>query len=878
MSTLDYILDEPLPINQDFELLKKQGLAYIQQYCSNEWTNLNPSDPGITILDELCFALTELGYCNDFSVNDILTTSNGQLTVSDQFYLPQTILTTSPVTINDYINYIIDGINTIKNVQISTNTLPNTIIRSYITYLLVDQSIPPEQYNALCNQALYYLNKQRNIGEIFSLPTVLTTTPFLIKGNIEIEDAAAYNKILTLIQNKIQEYIFPEVLQKGYDQLIESGIPGNEIFNGPLLKNGWVPPNSDVEKRDQLSIVELTGLMVSVPGVSSVSAISFADTSTGNSVAVTGDKVLSIDIINSASNGLTISCKGQILNNGSNSQLKTKISKTSEPAINIELGASVNTQTDVPQGKYRDINNYYSIQNTFPEIFAVGADAIVANTSDFQMAQSRQLKGYLTLFDQVLANQFSQLANIDKLFSFKNSHSGTPSDRHEYYAAKDDYDKEHPQYPVPYLTFSPTYFYQSLYEVPHIKPLLKDNDTFKFGIALQSGKELEKESWIAYQQDPYNPYIKGLMNFIEEEKCSLVRRNNILDHLLARHGESPMVIDAIIEGSIYSGDTLKDKVIFKSLYLQNLGLLSYYRQKAYNYNTATRIMAKIEEVDADFEQKILGGNSMDFVFDSAKIDALEKLTEQDFINYSALELKLNLLFGLRVLYRNYIADNYKQKLQIKLAMWIIQYRKGVILIENSLLAAPIVYDVIIKENLLGEFIYWRISLLLDVDQSTAVDQFFSSGDHDDLALQLLLGFITVNDVVYPVMKIEGSVPEEIIFEQVFDTNSIYWATEKFFDHNIELIFPAFVFPEEIRVVFKQRLDIFLQNTLPVQVTCKCHFVDADVLEPLIEAYMGWHDTLIFTEEKPTSQIPIKNYAAILTELLIKINLDENEQK
>ena len=38
----------------------------------------------------------------------------------------------------------------------------------------------------------------------------------------------------------------------------------------------------------------------------------------------------------------------------------------------------------------------------------------------------------------------------------------------------------------------------------------------------------------------------GLKNFIEDDEVSLSRRNEMLNHLLARHGESPIMIDAII--------------------------------------------------------------------------------------------------------------------------------------------------------------------------------------------------------------------------------------------------------------------------------------------------------------------------------------------
>ena len=126
MSTITHIIDDKLPISQDFKMLKDEGLAFIQKYIGNQWTNFNPSDPGVTILDQVCYALTELGYCNDFPVEDILTLPNGQLQLNNQFYLPQNILTTSPVTAQDYIKYIVDGVTGVKNAVIIPAVVNNS--------------------------------------------------------------------------------------------------------------------------------------------------------------------------------------------------------------------------------------------------------------------------------------------------------------------------------------------------------------------------------------------------------------------------------------------------------------------------------------------------------------------------------------------------------------------------------------------------------------------------------------------------------------------------------------------------------------------------------------------------------------------------------
>lgn len=887
MSTPAYIIDNKLPLNQDFKSLKEEGLAYIQEYSNDAWTNLNASDPGVTILDQVCFALTELGYCNDFPVKDILTGPDGKLHFKNQFYLPEDILTTSPVTTLDYIKYIVDGVNGVKNaIIISAPYTGSADINVYQLYLLIDKLITePKAIENVCKATYFYLNASRNLGEIFRMPLPFQVASHFFTGEIEIENEAQLGTILAAIDSGISNYIFPAVIQSGYQQLLQSGFDINEIFNGPLLQHGWIPDDHISEKKNQLNTIQLTGIIKAVPGIKLVSGLSF-DNATPSCYQVSSqqNELLVIDLRKSIIHGLKIFCHGKQIANPSKTKTTAVPARPVLADQNIQLGAAVRVQTEVPSGKYRNINTYYSIQNTFPEVFAVGADAITSNAPGFQIAQSRQLKGYLTLFDQVMANQFSQLANVGRLFSFKNSLTGDPSDKEEFYAVKDKYEKEHPEYPVPYLTFSPTYFYQSLYNVPHIRPLLKDNDVFKFGTEAESAKELDHRSWVEYKRDPYNAYIRGLMEFMEEDRNSLERRDAILNHLLARHGESVIMINTIIDGSIYTGDSVKDRVIFKSLYLQNLGLLSYYRQKAYSHFGANKISATTKDVPLNFEQHILSGYTRDFIFNSHKIDHIEKLREQDFIDYAAIELKLNMLFGLKVQYKNFIADHYegtKNKENIKLAFWMIKERRGAIFIETALLTNYLDFEIILAEDpQLGP--YYQVNENLDYEQVMAITQAHLNNTGAELNDQLHQGFFTIGDSKYTFTT--TSTPGAQIKWYKWITETDYFFTVrikagkeienvedlKLFDNKLEIIFPAFI-PQFNTPAFKNRLNFFLQNALPVQLDFSCYFAKADFLGRAIPAFANWHNALRYDDKGPAPEAERGQTAGVLAALIDEIN-------
>lgn len=788
------IIDEPLPLSQDFAQLKLLGLKYIQEHSGNNWNNLNPNDPGVTILDQVCYALTELGYVNGFPMADILTRKDGKLQIKDQFYLPEEMLTTTPLTPDDYRKYIIDGVAGVTNVEIVPVSADPPASGVYDVYLQIDESITGRDH--ACKATNYYLNKRRNLAEFFNEPKALHKKRYHISGRIDVASELNLGNILSQLNALIRNYIFPDVKLQSYTDLRAAGMDTNGIFNGPLLLRGWIPASSLGRKRDELYIFELFDLISLVPEITGATGLDLVQLNDPSGIVYPPvASIITVDVIGSVKSGaLRIFYKDQELSFTHN-ELSGIQPRNATAEKNIMFGAALHIQTDLPEGTYRDIESYYSIQNTFPEIFAVGADAVEYDAPPAQIAQSRQLKGYLTLFDQVLANQFSQLANLDRLFSFRNTI--TDEDRRMRHLER--------RFPAPYKTFVSTFYYQPLYHVPHIKPLLKDSNTYDFGFDIIDRKQREEKSWVEFKKDPYNAYIRGLMDFMEEEHNSILRRNEILDHLLAQNGESPYIINELIDPLLYAGDQLKGQIIFKSLYLQNLGLLSYYRQKAYNYIGATKISPDVEPVSEGFEERILGGNTYDFIFMSGRIDWLEKIRKQDFINYSALELKLFLLFGLRIQYLNYISYSLQgspgytetHTEEMALAQWMIRQRRGVIMIETGLL------------------------------------------------------FRFVNHI-----------PELMEL-----------AKHKVFSHELLLFFPAFV-PPFGTGPFDQRLRLFFQSSLPVQVRAKAFFIERPALKLLIEFFCNWHNAMLYKGADPVSDISFATHVELLVRFII--STDETE--
>src|SRR6056297_2293023 len=99
----------------DYSFLRKKGQEYIEQLASDIWTDYNEHDPGITILEMLAYALTDLGARIEMPLENLLAPEDGSTgKIEEQFFNASEILPSNPVTEADYRKLFID-IEGVKN-------------------------------------------------------------------------------------------------------------------------------------------------------------------------------------------------------------------------------------------------------------------------------------------------------------------------------------------------------------------------------------------------------------------------------------------------------------------------------------------------------------------------------------------------------------------------------------------------------------------------------------------------------------------------------------------------------------------------------------------------------------------------------------------
>ncbi|MFL5730794.1 MAG: hypothetical protein ACJ75J_15000, partial [Cytophagaceae bacterium] len=110
MSTSLTIPKDPVyPPSMDWQFLRREGIRQIEKLGSDIWTDYNLHDPGITILEILSYAITDLGYRCNMPPADLFSGGKGT-----SFFTASRVLACGPVTALDLRKLLVD-IPGIKN-------------------------------------------------------------------------------------------------------------------------------------------------------------------------------------------------------------------------------------------------------------------------------------------------------------------------------------------------------------------------------------------------------------------------------------------------------------------------------------------------------------------------------------------------------------------------------------------------------------------------------------------------------------------------------------------------------------------------------------------------------------------------------------------
>jgi hypothetical protein len=520
------ITDDPMKqAGMDWNFLRAQGLELIQRMVGHVWTDYNLHDPGITILEVLCYAITDLSYRLEYDMQELLAVNPNDKNKFKQFFSAKEVLSANPLMISDYKKMLID-LDCVKNAWLSIQD--NGLFDVLIDLDVMRNDAVNEARDIDINLIKRKLHVNRNLCEDFKNIIFLEPVYVNIYLEIDVKSTTNIQRLKNKIFCEIEKYISYSIPKYSLEQMLKKGLPNEEIFDGPILEKGFVD-NSDMELLDRKTTIHIANVIKIIMKNKEVKNIKniYFEKQSGNNTEKQKEKwKVSADDVHQALKFDKINSKIKFFKKNiicDDTNINENISESSNSIYTLDADIKI------PKCEYRDLASYETIQNEFPINYGIGEKGLPVSASKERKAQAKQLKAYLILFDQILANYFAQLDHFKYIF-----------------AVEQNTNKD--------ISVFETYFNQSLPE----------------------------EAW---KQDFPDMYQKRVL--LEEQDIAFERKNKILDHLLSVFGEKFLeyrICSNYIGSASETNQQKEEKYLIRKCdFLKNLAQIRMSRNKSFDY-------------------------------------------------------------------------------------------------------------------------------------------------------------------------------------------------------------------------------------------------------------------------------------------------------
>lgn len=466
-------LDRPVvdPTALDPRALFTLGLSHIQSLASRVWNDYNLHDPGITTLELLCYAITDLSYRASLPIEELLADKTGsEAAMIAQFGSAARLLPMRPLTRQDYRKLLID-LPGVRNAWLQPEPLryfADTIqgkllrdpppeqpgvqeVRIAGLYQPVLELEPDADPPTILANVVAVLHRNRNLCEDFAAPAIVTPQSFNLCAEIELTPDAVVATVQAAILARVERYLAPPLGRYTLKEMLERSQPDGSpytvdaILDGPLPRLYGTHPQTGqlelsipayeaeaaqkqlgtlysrgfiddsellaAELRTRIYLSELIGIITEIPGVVAIRDILISPTHAKEPQA---DRwVVAVQAGHRAT--LRAGVSRLVFYKR---QLPVTADFTPPPSDGKRPPLRpADVDVAIPRGTWRQPTEYYSVQNHFPANYRLSELGPPAHTDDRRYNQILQLRGYLLFFDQLMANYLAQLAHVRELFS-----------------------------------------------------------------------------------------------------------------------------------------------------------------------------------------------------------------------------------------------------------------------------------------------------------------------------------------------------------------------------------------------------------------------------------------------------------------------------
>ena len=520
-----------------FDSLKNQGFSLAQQFSGQQWTDYNLHDPGVTILEQLIYAITDLVYRTEFDVEDCLSREDGSIDLDYQaLHAPEKVLPCRPTTVLDYRKAILNAVSEVDNVWLTPAVAcadKQSYLGLYDIHVKLEQGLAQEFIAAAMDKIYHVYAGARNLCEDVANISLVENVDYELCCYVEVSTARRPADILAEIYFECSRRLASGIAIHNFDHDEYRKKPLDEVFSGPFTNHGLFRDEDFSANQAEFVVSNLFTVINAIQGVEQITKLClekdgecFYDSIECNSP----EQAFCLSIPESSEQiKVVLSANGRTLP-VSLDDMKAKYNE-----MNFKYHSLRSTLQDLsqlyqtPRGVLRPLAMYYSIQNQFPAVYAINAYGVPESAAPDVKARARQLKSYLVIFEQLLANYLANLASIKTLFSVEREQRSTYST----------------------AVLDPK-------QIADLESVYPDNPLETFG-----------------------RIIEKFDNYTD-------RKNRLLDYLLALYGESFTQNSLRHFNYYYSKDDVEQTIIDNKIdYLQSIIKLGQDRAAAPNYSGAS---------------------------------------------------------------------------------------------------------------------------------------------------------------------------------------------------------------------------------------------------------------------------------------------------
>lgn len=530
-----------------YDFLRAEGLRTLQALAGDVWTDYNDHDPGVTLLEQLCYAMTDVAYRIDLDMGDLLAYEKGRS--FEYRYGPTEILTTNPVTLIDIRKVVIDVIG-VKNAWVEKVRQPQpplyyhtddcslhlldadnsepVVVKGLYRIIFEKEEFSQQTGPELLAKVKNRLHACRGLCEDFEEIQLLDAEAVQLHGSVMIGHVEDVELLVARVMYRLALFLSPRMRFYTMPELLKKGRRVDEIFDGPELAHGFID-DQELMLHDRKTTVQVSGLIHEIMKEEGIVVVNELRVSTGSSqsheewmLQLDSSKVPKLDFRGTSKSlsfqkkGLLVTVDWQRVQQLYQEMLMQDKAMPLDPAFRDIL---------MPEPENWQLANYYSIQNHLPITYGIGQHGLPDSASRERREEAEHLKAYLVFFEQFLADYHAQLDHFKDLLGFETLQGRS-------------------------------YFKQTLKGVvPNFEKVL-------------------------VTENAYESYLEE-----DEEEAPRTRRNQFLNHLLAIFGEN-FHSYATLHPNFTKDKQLAplDLIEDKSLFLKEYPDLSRDRGRAFDYS------------------------------------------------------------------------------------------------------------------------------------------------------------------------------------------------------------------------------------------------------------------------------------------------------